>query len=84
MKTNQTTFTIESGFEAPEIRYLRSRYPFRQMKIGDSFFVPELQAHKVRTAASYFHCRNREFSFVTRQEKGGVRVWRVKPHNGTS
>lgn len=83
-------YKIESNVPMPEPLYWRSKYPLRQMKIGDSFFIPG-KTLKERTrctvAGAWFSKRNPEYKFTTRtvMESGikGVRVWRVeKPQTG--
>jgi len=55
-----------------------SIYPFKQMKIGDSFIVPEKQRDGVN---SCIQLRRKETAhrYSTRTVKNGVQVWRVKP-----
>ncbi len=68
-----TSYVIEKGIPAPSAR---GKYPFAQMEVGDSFFVPD------KTTATFggvlSHARKRTgFGFVMRSENGGLRVWRV-------
>ena len=65
---------IESDRAMPAPR--NSKYPFRSMKIGDSFFVAD-NSGRVRSTACVFAARNPDYKFSTRQENGGYRVWRV-------
>ena len=58
----------------------RAKYPWGDMSIGDSFFVPpesmpEKSGHRgiSARAAMTFGAGN----FRTRKENGGVRVWRL-------
>ena len=62
-----------------------SHYPFGDLKVGDSFFVPATAGHRalvsarVRSAASVTRWRHIEgMQFKTRSVDGGVRVWRIK------
>lgn len=59
-----------------------SKYPWREMAVGDSVFIPgDLQeSYSVRTAAAYFAKRNPGFKFSIHRldEPMGVRVWRIK------
>lgn len=77
------TFKIVSNIPVPEdagSRGRRSVYPFRQMKVGQSFFVPndEVDSFNLRMAASSFAQRNKDFRFTVRKEEEGYRVWRIK------
>ena len=62
------------------------RYPFRDMKTGDSFFVKQEAGEsrkklsaRVRSASAQFRRRStgEVVSFTTRMEKNGIRVWRT-------
>lgn len=56
-----------------------TRYPFADMKVGDSFFVKGglKETYNLRTAASYFAIRHPGYKFSVRAVDGGCRVWRV-------
>lgn len=62
------------------LMFLRNRYPFRKMQIGDSFLLktneikPQL---RLRQAASQFAKRN-GWDFTIRKQEEGVRIWRTK------
>lgn len=53
------------------------KYPWIEMKAGDSFFVPNGRITNIRSTAS---SAGRRYSkqFVAKEVEGGVRVWRVK------
>ena len=72
-------FQIEDGIEIPALtRNTEPKYPFKQMKVGQSFFVPctEENAKKVRNSISS-SARSAKVRHVTRIAEGGLRVWRV-------
>lgn len=76
-------FTVEKNVPIPRSNWTGNyRYPFRQMEIGDSFFVPGDSpgeaAIRVRSAASYFCHRNPGFYFSVLKVDGGCRVWRIE------
>lgn len=82
------TFKIEKNKPIPTSGSGRKnwRYPFPDMAIGDSFFVPitddvePLQLRsRVYQAASQFAKRTEGFKFTTAKEPGGVRCWRIEP-----
>lgn len=55
-----------------------SLYPFREMEVGDSFFVPAGEKMlRARAAAHGFSKENRPKKFATRTVEGGMRIWRV-------
>ncbi|HQT62754.1 hypothetical protein [Acidiphilium sp.] len=54
----------------------RQRYPWRQMKVGDSFVVPG-KTSGAFSGAKRAAAKATGFKFATRNVEGGVRVWRV-------
>ena len=66
---------IEEGIPIPKMR-LR-KYPWEDMKVGDSFFVPDGNNNTIQTAASYAGKRHNR-KYCTRQVNGGIRVWRIE------
>ena len=76
-------FKIEHGVPMPESvgKGWRTKYPFGQMDVGDSFLVKNVDndTTKVRAAMSYYGTRNdKKFATRTVNEGGDVRVWRTK------
>lgn len=56
----------------------KRKYPFHDMAVGDSFFVPGKRTTDLSPSVTQF--RNKyapESMFTTRAEPGGVRVWRI-------
>lgn len=50
----------------------RRSYPFPKMRIGDSFFGDAKAAD-----AAYHYAKNHGWTFVTRKEGDGIRIWRT-------
>lgn len=85
----KNSITIEKGIKPPLGYNVRKmNWPFGEMKVGDSFLVPDTQDlsaakakgggyHKVRTAASYYGLRNPPFKFSIRSTLEGLRCWRI-------
>lgn len=78
-------FAIESNIPVPLTATGAShRWPFAEMKIGDSFFVPLETAGAigqiVRPAASVWARRHAGFKFTIRKMDGGYRIWRIEPN----
>lgn len=73
---------IEKNIPLPE-KTSRSKYPFEEMEIGDSFFVgDETKVKTIRTLASTRAKRLSEkqqetVRFHVAVTEGGVRVWRT-------
>lgn len=60
----------------------KNKYPFDEMDIGDSFFVPFEEdvpnksiLNRVRNAMTAEYAK--DFKFIARQMNDGVRVWRT-------
>jgi hypothetical protein len=74
---------IETGVPVPVQAKRTSKYPFRDMVVGDSFFVndkidPKRMQQKVAAAACMFVRKNRSYRFKTQAFETGVRIWRVE------
>jgi hypothetical protein len=79
-------FEVIAGVPIPgrkcEAKYGSLRYPFKAMKVGDSFLVPveEEGKHKLQrllSSAARNFGKPKGLKYVTRQLDEGVRVWRV-------
>ena len=75
-------FTVTKGIPIPKnnARYGRSKYPFGEMEVGDSFFIPlaptaSLKVSVYRAARVNYGVKR---SIRIAAEKSGMRVWRVK------
>lgn len=68
------TYVIEKN--VPITKTIESKFPFAQMEVGDSFFVPSKEAANLRSAATR-HSRQLGFTFTTKKCDGGVRIWRT-------
>ena len=73
---------IEDGVPIPDFQY--SRYPWKEMRVGQSFFVrtPDDQKVRARVLGSLTSCRcnaQRKLGrrFTIRRVPGGYRAWRV-------
>ena len=80
-------FKIEKNIERPDPKVGPiPKYPFREMKVGDLFFIPvadvayRLKAGSaVRNAALMARVRDKTIGrFSSRMVDGGVRVWRIE------
>jgi hypothetical protein len=69
-------FKIESDVPVPDERR-RFKYPWSEMKVGDSFFV-ENGSQNVLSTAGRQYGRFHGGKFSTRKEGNGVRVWRIE------
>lgn len=79
---------VESGVPMPTSGRRASKYPFDNLSVGESFFVPDdfgISHNAVRQAVKDANVRyggDREFVSrrVNRQShRSGTRVWRVEP-----
>lgn len=57
----------------------RQRYPWREMKVGDSFAFPSANRGAVSAAASWYASRHaKEFKFTIRKvDATTARCWRI-------
>lgn len=76
-------YSVEKGISVPP-SVTASRYPFKTMNVGDSFFV-EVEADKTMKAQSRISTASRAYSakngggkFTVRQVTGGLRVWKTE------
>lgn len=56
---------------------LRSIYPYKQMIINDSFFIPFANLRNV-VMNNYRYAKLLNTKYVARSEGNGIRVWRIK------
>jgi hypothetical protein len=64
---------VEKSVPLPEGK---KRYPYKEMEIGDSFFVGEGKLQVVCNA-NYRASKRLGMQFIARKEVEGVRVWRT-------
>ena len=70
-------FTIAKNVPLPDAN--RAKYPFREMEVGDSFYVPGKRKYLSATAAAVGFAKvNAWCKFASRKEGDGGRIWRVK------
>jgi hypothetical protein len=69
-------YDIEQAVKITE-KYRRTKYPFRQLGVGDSFTVAYWEGRRLRSAAYSHGKRVREWGFVIRRCDEGWRLWRV-------
>ena len=76
-------FSLETGIPMPDgPQDNRYKYPWRQMQVGDSFFVPvtgdkKRKLYAMKSVIFYQHEKHPEH-FEVRVVDGGVRVWRTE------
>lgn len=71
------TIKIEKGVPLPKRRGTkRSKYPFADMEVGDSFFFSETR-ERVSAAARAYGARTKK-KFASRVDGDGCRIWRTK------
>lgn len=70
------TQTLAIEKDVPITSGKRATYPYKEMSVGDSFFVPEGKMQTISNlnwrSGKALGCK-----FIARQVDGGVRVWRV-------
>ena len=72
---------IEKNEPIPDRNVSVRRYPFREMEVGDSIFLPIPEGEAMWGAARVFQYRNTGYNFTARKVQKddviGYRVWRV-------
>lgn len=66
-------YEVESGVPLPTGSGKRYVFPFRTMKVGDSFVVPSAKQRESARAAAI----NASVKIITRTEGDSFRIWRV-------
>jgi hypothetical protein len=76
--TLERPISVEKGIpiESKVGRGAAARYPFAQMEVGDSFFVPGKRSGQLSNHCSYQRLKTGR-RFTIRKVDGGVRVWRI-------
>lgn len=71
------SFAIDKNVPMPAPkRGRRSKYPFAQMRVGDSFSF-DLKLRNTVSAAASAYASNNGVKFAMRSEGGNARIWRV-------
>jgi hypothetical protein len=72
-----SAFKIEKGIPPPKQEHHFVQYPFREMRVGDSFAAPIQRQRSVAAAASrYGRIAKAKFT-VRKQSKTHCRCWRI-------
>lgn len=72
-------YVIESDIPIPPPAGPRHKYPFMELNIGESFFIPNVKAKQISGTAAQYARRNNVKLLVRTWTKDGVegaRVWR--------
>jgi len=65
---------IEKGIAIPNT----CKYPWKEMEVGDSFFVQDEKMRNSISATAIYHTKRGVGKFTVRKEEcGGIRVWRI-------
>lgn len=79
MKKKQapSDFKVEKGIRLPKYHTAPRKYPFDEMKVGDSFFIKGIHVSSLDASRQLAEERT-GFKFTARTMDGGARVWRIK------
>lgn len=72
--SSQQTFAIDKNVPVPAARVEGSKYPWKQMKVGDSFFIPYGYSKR---SGLYGLAKTKGISIRIANQGNGIRVWRV-------
>lgn len=73
-------YKLEKSVPIPDsIPSKNEKYPLRDMEVGDSFFVPQTGADKVKSLRNSMSARARKLNYkiVSLADETGVRFWRT-------
>jgi len=72
-------FKIEKGVPVPlkKGRNRSSKYPFKDMEIGDSFHVVGMKRGALGSRAVFYRKEHPGWDFTVRTVDGGTRIWRI-------
>ena len=72
-------FEIRNDAPVPEAYQAPSIYPFRKLKVGDSFIIPDGKVAAVKKAAGMHRVRNMPWSYrIGKDQEGNTRLWRIE------
>jgi len=75
-RSDDMSIAIESNVPLPEEKK-RNSYPYKQMDVGDSFFIGGAKINIVCNN-NYRIGKHTGMKFTARREGDGVRVWRTQ------
>lgn len=67
---------IEKGIPAP-IENFKVRFPFDEMQVGDSIFIPKEHINSACASIVHFACSRSHFKYTSKKEGDGKRFWRL-------
>ena len=70
-------FEIDHSIPVPASAGTKRIYPFSQMEIGDSVFIPNATHDSKAVAAAKMYFRRSGKKMTAKSGDGGVRIWRV-------
>lgn len=70
-------FQIDTDIPIPRRPSINERYPWYNLEVGHSFFVPDGNLKSLRSSASQMKPKTKH-NYLVRAVDGGVRVWRVE------
>jgi hypothetical protein len=68
-------YPIEKNVPIPYAKIEGSRFPFAEMAVGDSVFIPGPKRVFTSSLARVRYAKG--YRFTTRTVDGGIRVWRI-------
>lgn len=68
--------SIEKNIPFPKVS--STKYPFLDLEVGDSFFVPDMITSKMSSYIQRFRLKYPDRKWAVRKVVGGIRVWRIQ------
>lgn len=72
--TEPTTYKVEKDIPIPEHGRTKHKFPFAEMDVSDSFFIPDTNTNRIGNA--YTAAKKANIKITIKAEGTGVRVWR--------
>lgn len=70
-------YKIEQNVPLPAKRGSKVKYPFGDMKVGDSFTAPEAERHRIASAAGLRKIRTGMTFSIRKDGADRIRIWRT-------
>jgi hypothetical protein len=68
---------IENSIPIPPMAGTKQIYPFKDMEVGDSVFIPEANHDSKIVSAAKMHFWRTGKKWTAKIVDGGIRIWRV-------
>ena len=72
-------YKVQQNIPIPTTNRGGAVYPFKHMKIGDSFLAPKEKRPSISSCIAYYKSKNRGTNFTIRLVSSNeIRIWRIQ------